>query len=576
MLPGDDSSATVTEQSSLLHQSRPSSRSSTGTIANGQDAGGASFQDPQVEKITSMTATESVIVCISIGVLMFLLTSNMSMITTIQSAIATDLDAFEEAEWFTTAYMVTMSVISPLMGRLSQTFSPRICMVAASVLMGVGSIITGASSTARVFLFGRAITGLGAGGTMTGATIIIIHLAPVATRGVWLGAAASVMTVGLSLGAVIAGGLEPYVGWNYLFGMQAPISFVPGLCLFFFLPTHTGLNHKRVALKRRLQNIDYLGAITLAVGITMFLIGVSGRSILLVPTLSSLPAFMIFVFVERFFAVEPIIPLSVLKSRGALLTSLATLGFMMSRWAILFYTPVYAIAVRNRSPAVAGLILIPTNAGFGLGGLLSGWFHIRREGSFYIPSLVSMAIFPATMLAIALISTPTSPNALYVAFLFLNGLATGCVVNYTLVHVLHLLPKEVHPIMMSLVATFRGLAGSFGSAVGGGLFLRILASSLDDGFKKHGISGREDLIKRLLGSPATVQQLVGKERQIALASYVVGLRGLFLAGVGLSAVMVFLQAGTGWTGYHEKNQLLTRSDIDGDEIHVEESLLGTS
>lgn len=80
---------------------------------------------------------------------------------------------------------------------------------------------------------------------------------------------------------------------------------------------------------------------------------------------------------------EPIILFNVLRSRGVLLTCIAGMGLMMARWAILFYTPVYAIAVRSWSPASAGLILVPTNAGFGLGGLLVGWVHIRKARSYY-------------------------------------------------------------------------------------------------------------------------------------------------------------------------------------------------
>jgi hypothetical protein len=70
-------------------------------------------------------------------------------------------------------------------------------------------------------------------------------------------------------------------------------------------------------------------------------------------------------------------------SRGALLSCVAQLGIMAARWMVLFYTPVYAIAVRGWSPASAGSILIPTNLGFALGGVLAGWLHIKRAGSFW-------------------------------------------------------------------------------------------------------------------------------------------------------------------------------------------------
>lgn len=90
-----------------------------------------------------------------------------------------------------------------------------------------------------------------------------------------------------------------------------------------------------------------------------------------------------FLVVESKLTTEPIIPTPVLKLKSVLFTCLAGLGLMMGRWSVLFFTPVYAMAVRGWGAASAGLILVPTNAGFGLGGLLVGWIHIRKAGSYY-------------------------------------------------------------------------------------------------------------------------------------------------------------------------------------------------
>ena len=117
--------------------------------------------------------------------------------------------------------------------------------------------------------------------------------------------------------------------------------------------------------------------------ITSLLIGLSAPKILVIPVIISLILLPLFVLNEIYLAKDPIIPVIVLKSRGVLLSCLGTIGFMMCRWSVLFYTPVYSIAVRGWSPAAAGTILIPTNGGFAVGGLLVGWVHIRRAGSFY-------------------------------------------------------------------------------------------------------------------------------------------------------------------------------------------------
>lgn len=290
------------------------------------------------------------------------------------------------------------------------------------------------------------------------------------------------------------------------------------------------------------------------------------------PLIISAFALPLFLLNEIYIAKDPVIPVAVFKSRGTLLTCLATVGFMMARWSVLFYTPVYALAVRNWYPAVAGSILIPTNAGFASGGLLAGYFHIRRHGSFYSHSLISMALFPITLLGVGLLTTATSSSALYIVVVFFNGFLTGAALNYTLVHMLHLTPLDVHPIVLSLLATFRGFAGSFGSAIGGGLFVRVLSKSLKDGFKNAGLKDKGDLIRRLLGSPGLVSQLEGKERKVAVSAYEDALKALFFACVGLAVIVVFVQAGTGW----KEPAKLAEQRLAEEDVQGEESLVGGS
>jgi len=238
---------------------------------------------------------------------------------------------------------------------------------------------------------------------------------------------------------------------------------------------------------------------------------------------------------------------------------------MMARWAVLFYTPIYATAVRGWAPAAAGSILIPTNLGFAIGGLLSGAIHIKHTGSWYIASLVIYALFPITLLGLTLACTASSPVWLVFLFTFANGACAGAAVNYTLHHVLHLVLPEVRFIVTSLLATFRGFAGTFGSAVGGGIFARVLGSSLKSGFQEHDIHGKKDLIRRLLGQPRAVYQLTGIERQVAIEGYTKAIQTLFFAGIGLSVLMLFVQAGTGWRGPHEQDDDESLDEDSADE-----------
>jgi predicted MFS family arabinose efflux permease len=467
-----------------------------------------------------------------------------------------------------------MSSLAPLMGRLSQVFSPRLCMFFSTMLISIGTAITGLSNSFNMFMVGRAFTGAGGGGIFIVASIIVIQMTAPKRRGLYIGLVNTGMTVGVSLGAVIAGALEPRIGWKPLFWIQSPISLLAGVSIFLSIPvnyTSKDNDYTDLTLKDKLARIDYSGALLLIATIILFLLCLSGPKILPTPLILSAIALPVFIMNEIHVAADPILPVSVLRSRGTLLTCFATLGFMMARWSILFYTPMYALAVRGWAPAVAGSILIPTNAGFATGGLLAGVFHIKRTGSFYLHSVVSMAVFPLTMVVLAFISTPTSPWTGYVVIVFLNGLVTGAALNYALVHLLHLTNTDVHPIVISLLATFRGFAGSFGSAIGGGLFSRVLHKSLKDGFADAGLSHRGELIRRLLGSPALVGKLEGKEKTVAVGAYEDAFKALFLSAVALSVVVVALQASTGRKSPEQK---LER--IDEDEVENEEDLVAGS
>lgn len=307
---------------------------------------------------------------------------------------------------------------------------------------------------------------------------------------------------------------------------------------------------------QKLAKIDYLGAIALTSTIVLFLYGLSSATVQWIPIIISAILLPLFIYIEIYIAHSPIIPITVLSSRGALLTCLAQLLFMASRWTVLFYSPVYAIAVKGWSPASAGSILVPTNFGFALGGLLAGWLHINRAGSFYTPTLLAFLCFAATLLTISQISVLETSAVGYLATVFVNGFFTGASLNYTLAQILHLSPPSTHFIVSSLLATFRGFAGSFGSAIGGGIFSRILRSELEKGFEDEGLFGREELITKLLGSPALVKELTGMEKLVAVGGYEGALRGLFLTAAGSAVLALLAQAGAGWKEGTEKKAKL--------------------
>ncbi|KUI74235.1 Vacuolar basic amino acid transporter 1 [Cytospora mali] len=552
----------------------PSHRSTTPAAATSEDTpllgSGTTSPRQRQQQIHDDDAVQHYVtpirgLCISFSmwILMFMQACNMSGMTMVQSAIAEELEAYELVMWFTSAYLITVASCAPLAGRLATIFSPGVMILFSGFFFAIGAIVTSQAHSFTIFILGRVLTGIGGGGIMTLALILVLQLTSRKRRGLFIGLVNMGFTIGVSAGAVVFGALLPAMGWRALFWAQAPVGVLAGTAVYFSIPTFSTAAaaadepppsfSKDKTVLQKLKTIDYAGAALLTGTIVLFLYGLSGTIQILPMLLSAIPL-LLFIFVEYKVSPDPLIPVSVLQSRGVLFSCLAQLGFMAARWTVLYYAPIFVLAVRGLPPTVSGAVLVPTNLGFGVGGVAVGWLHVRRAGSFWLPCLVSVALFGLALFGLSLTSTAAAPAWLYVLLVFLNGACTGAALNYTLAHILHLATPETHYISTGLLATFRGFAGSFGTSIGGGIFMRALRGHLTVGFER--LDGTADLtrarvtlIKRLVGSPSLVQSgiLSEAEREIAVKGYEVALNAMYTAAVGLIVLVLFVQAGTGWT-----------------------------
>ncbi|KAM0459182.1 hypothetical protein ACHAO4_002575 [Trichoderma viride] len=537
----------------------PSSQPQTATTA--QEA------SPRDGPNHAISFARSMSIALSLFVLIFFHTTNMSGLAMIQGSLAADLHSPSQTMWFTTSYLIASSSLTPLAGSLATTFSPRAIVLPTAMLFSLGSLLASQAHSFAVFMVGRVVMGCGGAGVVVMSVVFVIELAGKRRRGVMIGVVNTAYTMGVSVGAAVYGVLQPVIGWRPLFWVQSVILLLAGLGLYLSLPESMSSaseqdGQKPISLRQKLANIDYLGAALLITTIVLFLSSLAG-DIHPTPLILSLLSLLAFILVEFTVASHPIIPLSVLSSRGILLSCLSQLGLLTGRMSIIFYTPIFMLAVRGSSAATAGSVLIASNVALSLGGLLIGWLHIRRAGSYYASLLVSILCLDVTFYALAEMSRSYTPSYVFVVTVCFSGFVTGIVINYALVHILHLSHANTEYVTTSLFATFRGFGASFGTSLGGGIFYRILRSDLVAGFLAlDGTAelgpARRRLVARLLESPELVWhggellRLEPQERQIAVEGYADAIGGVWRAAAVLGVFVIAVQAAAGWTSPREE------------------------
>lgn len=155
--------------------------------------------------------------------------------------------------------------MSLVAARLAQIFSPRNCILTAAVLFAMGGVVTSQAPDLKTFLIGRAISGIGGAVIVTISFILVLELTSKKKRGIFIGLVNSGFTVGISLGAVVAGALLSVTGWRFLFLIQGPLGVLGGIGIYFSIPKSftSGQKMTEGSITSKLANIDYLGAITL-------------------------------------------------------------------------------------------------------------------------------------------------------------------------------------------------------------------------------------------------------------------------------------------------------------------------
>jgi hypothetical protein len=295
------------------------------------------------------------------------------------------------------------------------------------------------------------------------------------------------------------------------------------------------------------RRIDFLGATTLFTTLILLLFALSsGGNIfpwshpaVLVSLPLSLASLVLFVVVELKYAVEPFIPLNLLWDRTVLGACIMN-GFMsMSRFALLFYLPIF-LQVQGYSATDVGLRLVPGSLAIGVTAMACG-ILVRLTGRYYKIALFFQLIYVASMGMIAAfnLSTPSWPP--YVHFFFATA-GYGAMLTSSALALLASVQQKYQAVATSALFAFR----STGTVLGTSLTSLTLQNVLRQELWKRlgGIENAAEKIRDIISDMGAISSLTPLLQHEALEAYMIALKGVFIvlcgrgviAAVGLSNV----------------------------------------
>ena len=146
-----------------------------------------------------------------------------TVLATALPTVVGELGGGDQLLWATTAYLVTGTVMMPVLGRLGDLLGRRPVFLAALAVLIVGSVLGGLAVDLTTLVAARAVQGLGGGGLVVLVYAVLADLLPARRRAPVMTAVGAVFAACAVAGPLLGGWLAQGAGWRWAFWLNVPL-----------------------------------------------------------------------------------------------------------------------------------------------------------------------------------------------------------------------------------------------------------------------------------------------------------------------------------------------------------------
>jgi EmrB/QacA subfamily drug resistance transporter len=374
--------------------------------------------------------------------------------------------------WIVTAELLAMTATVPLWGKMADLYSKKLMIQLSLGLFVAGSLIAGFTPNVEILIVSRVVQGVGAGGMSALAMIVMAAMIPPRELGRYSGLFGAIFGVATIAGPLIGGVLvdTSWLGWRWCFFIGVPFSLAAIALLQRTL---------HLPVIRRKVTIDWLGAGLITAGVCDLLIWstlagnhfawASWQTAALVGAGVVLLGFAVVVESR---VDEPIIPLTIFKSRTVTLSTVASVLVGLAMFGGTVFLSQYFQIALGKSPTVAGLMSLPLIFGLLVSSTVAGQL-ITKYGRWKAYLVAGAVVMTVGMILLGTIDAHTSVLVLSV-YMAVLGVGVGMLMQNLVLAAQNDVPAGELGAATSAMTFFRSMGGAIGvSALGAVLANRV-------------------------------------------------------------------------------------------------------
>jgi EmrB/QacA subfamily drug resistance transporter len=261
-----------------------------------------------------------------------------------------------DAQWIVESYALFLSALILVGGSLGDHYGRRRIFSLGIAIFTLASVWCGLSTSPDMLIVARALQGVGGAMLVPGSLAIISASFEGEQRGKAIGTWAGLSGVTTALGPVLGGFLVENVSWRAAFLINVPLAIVVLLIVYRHVPESRDPDARKLDIPGAAFATLGLGGVVYGL-ITSAEAGFTDLRVLLALVLGA-GALVAFVVWERH-TEEPMMPLSMFKSRNFSGANILTLLLYAGLGGSLYFLPFLLIQVHGYSATAAGSSFLP-------------------------------------------------------------------------------------------------------------------------------------------------------------------------------------------------------------------------
>lgn len=502
-------------------------------------------------------------IMIAIMAAMFFSAINQTIIGVAMPRIIAKLGGMDYYTWAITIYLLTSTVATVLVGKLSDIYGRKPFILAGIALFMLGAFLSGFSADIFQLIAFRGIQGMGAGIIMSTAFTAVGDLYAPRERAKWMGVMSGVFGLSSVLGPPLGGYLVDHLDWRWVFWMFLPLGIVAFFMIISLFP--------KVERKAG-ESIDYWGSIFLTTTIVPLLLAFSwagdgvgkyawGSWQIIGLFSATVVSLIIFILVEMKVK-SPVLPLSLFRNGIVTVSNLAGFVLNAGMMGAIIYVPFFVQGVKGISPTYSGYVTMPMSVVMILCTAFIGQF-ISKTGKYKKMAIGGLLIMTFGMVLLHFM-TPDTAIYITVIYMCIVGLGLGISMPVFSLTIQNAVEPQQLGVATASSQLFRSLGGTIGIAVMGTVMNSHMTSKMTELGAASGAAGGQmqidpkyaDSIKEVMNPqtlldqpklqsimsqlPPELQTMVDNLVHMVREALSYGVTSTFLTGAIVTAVAVVL------------------------------------